>query len=94
MLPQNEAMGAATASDGGVAPIASFWVRIMTSCINIKRGVCFNFDGQRIYSCISIQLKYEKVFNEKSQTFPETPGTRMMQLFNPAADRKLPVPLV
>ena len=39
MLTQNEAMGAATASDGGSAPIASFWVRIMTSCMNIKRGV-------------------------------------------------------
>ena len=39
MLTQNEAMGAATASDGGHAPIASFWVRIMTSCINIKRGI-------------------------------------------------------
>ena len=39
MLTQNEAMGAATASDGERAPIASFWVRIMTSCINIKRGV-------------------------------------------------------
>ena len=39
MLTQNEAMGAAIASDGGIAPIASFWVRIMTPCINIKRGV-------------------------------------------------------
>ena len=39
MLIQNEATGAATASDGESAPIASFWVRIMTSCINIKRGV-------------------------------------------------------
>ena len=39
MLIQNEAMGAATANVGGRAPIASFWVRIMTSCINIKRGV-------------------------------------------------------
>ena len=34
----NEGMGAATASDGELAPIASFWVRIMKSCINIKRG--------------------------------------------------------
>ena len=39
MLTQNEAMGAATASDGERAPITSFWVRIMTSRINIKRGV-------------------------------------------------------
>ena len=39
MLIQNGAMGAATASDGGRAPIASFWVRIMTSCISIKRGI-------------------------------------------------------
>ena len=39
MLTQIEAMGAATASDGGLAPIASFWVRIMTSCISIERGV-------------------------------------------------------
>ena len=39
MLTQNEAMGAATASDGERAPIASFWVRIMTACINIKKGV-------------------------------------------------------
>ena len=39
MLTQNEAMGAATASDGGSAPVASLWVRIMTSCISIKRGV-------------------------------------------------------
>ena len=38
-LTQNEAMGAATASDGGRALIASFWLRIMLSCINIKRGV-------------------------------------------------------
>ena len=37
---QNEVMGAATASgDGERAPIASFWVRIMTSCVNIERGV-------------------------------------------------------
>ena len=36
---QNEAMGAGTVSDGERAPIASFWVRMMTSCINIKRGV-------------------------------------------------------
>ena len=35
MQIQNGAMGAATASDGGRAPM----VRIMTSCINIKRGV-------------------------------------------------------
>ena len=34
-------MGAATASGGGRAPIASFWVRNMTSYINIKRGVQF-----------------------------------------------------
>ena len=39
MLTQNETMGAATASDGEHAPIASFWVRIMTSCVSIKRGV-------------------------------------------------------
>ena len=39
MLTQNEAMGAPTVSDGGGAPITSFWVRIMTSCISIKRGV-------------------------------------------------------
>ena len=39
MLIQNEAMGAATASDGGRAPTATFWVIIMMSCINIKRGV-------------------------------------------------------
>ena len=39
MLTQNEAMGAASASDGGRAHIASFWVRMMTSCISIKRGV-------------------------------------------------------
>ena len=43
MLTQNEAMGAATASDWERAPIASFWVGIMTSCRvrvrSIKRGV-------------------------------------------------------
>ena len=39
MLTQNRAMGAATASDGERAPIASFWVRIMTSCISIKGGI-------------------------------------------------------
>ena len=39
MLTQKEAMGTATASDGERAPIASFWVRTMVSCINIKRGV-------------------------------------------------------
>ena len=39
MLIQNEAMGAATASGGERAPIASFWVRIKTACISIKRGV-------------------------------------------------------
>ena len=39
MLTENEAMGASTSSDGGRAAIASFWVRMMTSCINIKRGV-------------------------------------------------------
>ena len=38
MLIQNEAMGAATASGGRLVPAASYWVRIMTSCINIKRG--------------------------------------------------------
>ena len=36
MLTQNEAMGAATASGGGRAPVASFWVRIMTPCTNVK----------------------------------------------------------
>ena len=46
MLTQNEAMGAATASDGKHAPIASFWVGIMTSCISIKRGVwCLIMDS-------------------------------------------------
>ena len=39
MLTQNETMGPATAIDGGSAPIAAFGVRIMTSCISIKRGV-------------------------------------------------------
>ena len=39
MLIQTMAKGAATASDEGHAPIALFWVRITTSCINIKRGV-------------------------------------------------------
>ena len=39
MITQNEAMGVATASDWERAPIASFWVRIMASCLNIKRGV-------------------------------------------------------
>ena len=29
----------ANSKQGGRAPIASFWVKIMTSCINIKRGV-------------------------------------------------------
>ena len=49
-LTQNEAIGAATASGGGRAPIASFWVRIMTSYMNIKRGVlwscffCLDYD--------------------------------------------------
>ena len=38
MLTQNEVMGAVTASDGGRAPIASFWVRIMMSCINIREA--------------------------------------------------------
>ena len=40
MLTQNEAMGAATASDG-CAPKASVLVRntCMTSCINIKRRI-------------------------------------------------------
>ena len=41
-LTQNEAKGAATASVGH-APIAPFCVRIMTSCISIKRGVMFCF---------------------------------------------------
>ena len=36
ILTQNEAIGATTASGGGRAPMASFWVRIMTSCMNIK----------------------------------------------------------
>ena len=39
VLTQNEAIGAVTASGGGRAPMASVWVRIMTSCINIKRGI-------------------------------------------------------
>ena len=30
----NDAMGAATASGGGRAPLASFWERIMMSCMN------------------------------------------------------------
>ena len=51
MLTQNEAMGAATASDGGSAPIASFWVRIMTSCISIKRGVYCSLPWADILQC-------------------------------------------
>ena len=39
VLTQNEAIGAVTASGGGRAPMASVWVRIMMSCINIKRGI-------------------------------------------------------
>ena len=57
MLTQNEAMGAATASDGGRAPIASFWVRIMTSCINIKRGVYYQQLSVARYQ-VSFYAKY------------------------------------
>ena len=38
MLTQNESMDAATASDGKRAPIASFWVGIMTSCISFNNN--------------------------------------------------------
>ena len=44
ILTQNEAIGAATANGGGRAPIASFWVRIMTSCMNIKGTRCLGSD--------------------------------------------------
>ena len=37
IITQNEAIGAAIISSGGRAPIASFSVRIMTSCMNILR---------------------------------------------------------
>ena len=40
ILTQNEAIGAAIG--GGHAPLASFWVRIVKSCMNIKRGVLMN----------------------------------------------------
>ena len=43
MLIQNEAMGAATASDGKRAPTASVWVRIMTSCIKVLREAYSSF---------------------------------------------------
>ena len=39
ILAQNEAKGAATTSGGERAHIASFWVRIMSSCMTIKRSV-------------------------------------------------------
>ena len=38
ILFKNEAIGAGTASGGGLVPLVSLWVR-MTPCINIKRGV-------------------------------------------------------
>ena len=38
------AMGAAIASDGERAPIASFWVRIMTSWFSIKKQKSWNKD--------------------------------------------------
>ena len=44
ILTQNEAIDEDTESGGGRAPMASFWVRIMTSCMNIKRGVLESFD--------------------------------------------------
>ena len=54
MLTQNEAMGGATASDGGLAPIASFWVKIEMSCTNIQRGV---FQGSPIlYISVSPEI--------------------------------------
>ena len=61
MLTQNEAMGAATASDGERAPIASFWVRIMTSCISIKRGVyariCTGYSNTiKIARCLTLPV--------------------------------------
>ena len=52
MLTQSEARGASTASDGERAPTASFWVRIMTSCASIKRGV--------YYECTSIGMLFKQ----------------------------------
>ena len=66
MLSQTEAIGAATASDGGLAPIASFWVRIMTSCINIKRGVLYLMKShvwKSRYLSLSLLLKKGDQFN-------------------------------
>ena len=52
ILTQNEALGAATASGGGRAPIASFWVRIMTSCMNIKRSVLLDAQLKQKFTLI------------------------------------------
>ena len=59
-------LGAATASGGRHAPLASFWERIMTSCMNIKRGVLLVlgpiYSPQSTQKCKTVRAKSSLFF--------------------------------
>ena len=80
ILIQREALGAATASRSGRAPIASFWVRIMTSCMNIKRGVLLDIYAQLkpLYTfvkqyCPSPTLRVSQLTGKKNEKITGKP---------------------
>ena len=72
ILTQNKAIGAATASGGGRAPIASFWVGVMLSCIYIKRGV-LNAELIFFHACRQTQEE-GRPLQDGLQSFPRARG--------------------